>query len=290
MGLILIMFIVFIGIVVLAVIASDRQKKKERQSLEKTVFIYFTETVQAHIEELSLKRKQLLYKDSYGIIQSDKWSNEIHYFFHNVVFSGSECPWDCETVCPVPRYSIIINKLVDNYDASNLSSDFDEEKVPDDPIDYEIYCKNLLEQNGWNARITKGSGDQGIDIIATRDGTKAVFQCKKYTAPVGNKAVQEIISGRIFEKADIAVVISNASFTASAQELANAANVLLLHHSELKKADSFITNGSKDTKSNIDNEPREKIQTISEQDGLSAWSTYRSLLLKDYYRAQHYSQ
>ena len=68
------------------------------------------------------------------------------------------------------------------------------------------------------------------------------------------------------------------------------ANVLHLHHSELKKADSFITNGSKDTKSNIDNEPREKIQTISEQDGLSAWSTYRSLLLKDYYRAQHYSQ
>ena len=287
MGLILIIFIFSIGIVVLGVIVSDRQKKKERQSLEKTVFFYFTETVQAHIEELSLKRKQLLYKDSYGIIQYDKWSNEKHYFFHKVAFPGSECPWDCETVCTVPDYSIIINKLVDNYEASNPSSDFDEEKVPDDPIDYEIYCKNLLEQNGWDARITKGSGDQGIDIIATRDGTKAVFQCKKYTSPVGNKAVQEIIAGRLFEKADIAVVISNASFTTSAQELANAANVLLLHHSELKKGDSFITKGSKDAKSNIDKEPIEKIRTISEQDGLTAWFKYRSLLLSDYYRSQH---
>jgi len=47
--------------------------------------------------------------------------------------------------------------------------------------------------------------------------------------------VQEVIAGREFEKADIAAVVSNSTFTKSAKQLAGAANVLLLHHAELDK-------------------------------------------------------
>jgi len=83
--------------------------------------------------------------------------------------------------------------------------------------------------------VTQASGDQGIDVIATRDNVKAVLQCKKYSQPVGNAAVQEIIAGKQFEQADIAAVVSNNSYTQSAKQLANAAGVHLLHYAELEQ-------------------------------------------------------
>ncbi len=62
---------------------------------------------------------------------------------------------------------------------------------------------------------------------------KAVFQVKKYSNPVGNKAVQEIVAGKQFEKADIAAVVTNNTYTASAKQIANSTGVYLLHYSEL---------------------------------------------------------
>lgn len=100
-------------------------------------------------------------------------------------------------------------------------------------MDFEHYCADLLKANGWQAQVTQASGDQGIDIIAEYDGKKAVFQCKKYASPVGNKAVQEVIEGKQFCGASIAAVVSNASYTQSAKQLANTTGVYLLHHSEL---------------------------------------------------------
>ena len=60
-----------------------------------------------------------------------------------------------------------------------------------------------------------------------------MLQCKLYSRPVGNNAVQQAIAGQRFELATHAVVVSNAAFTRSARELAAAAGVLLLHHDEL---------------------------------------------------------
>ncbi len=62
---------------------------------------------------------------------------------------------------------------------------------------------------------------------------KAVFQCKKYAQPVGNGAVQEIAAGKQHEQADIAAVVSNATYTPSAKQLAGTTGVYLLHYSEL---------------------------------------------------------
>ena len=66
------------------------------------------------------------------------------------------------------------------------------------------------------------------------------FQCKKYTSPIGNKAVQEIIAGKQFVQADIAAVVSNSRYTSSAKQLANVTGVYLLHYSELKQFNKTI--------------------------------------------------
>ena len=81
--------------------------------------------------------------------------------------------------------------------------------------------------------MTQACGDQGIDVIAQHGNVKAVFQCKKYSQPVGNAAVQEIIAGKAFEQAHVAAVVSNATFTPSATQLASTTGVFLLHISEL---------------------------------------------------------
>ncbi len=90
-----------------------------------------------------------------------------------------------------------------------------------DGHEFESFCATLLKQNGFKSvSVTKGSGDQGIDILATKDGIKYGIQCKCYSSEVGNKAVQEAFSGKTFYNQHVGVVLTNNYFTPSAKELA----------------------------------------------------------------------
>jgi restriction system protein len=100
-------------------------------------------------------------------------------------------------------------------------------------IEYELYCAEALRRGGWDARLTTATGDQGTDIIAERGGKRVVVQCKFYSKPVGNKAVQEAAAARLHERADQAIVVSNAAYTKAARQLAGTTGVILLHHDDL---------------------------------------------------------
>ena len=102
-----------------------------------------------------------------------------------------------------------------------------------DPLDYEKHCALQLERAGWSPRLTAATGDQGADVIASRDGKILVLQCKLYSQPVGNDAVQQVYAARGFQVADIAAVVSNQSYTKAARQLANVNGVRLLHHEQL---------------------------------------------------------
>jgi restriction system protein len=108
------------------------------------------------------------------------------------------------------------------------------------PVEYENMCADILSENGWVTRITSASGDQGVDVFAEKDGRSVVLQCKKYTSPVGNKAVQEAHAGRGFMGASAAAVVTNTSYTQSAKQLASTLGVLLLHHDELADISSKL--------------------------------------------------
>ena len=91
----------------------------------------------------------------------------------------------------------------------------------------EIICK-ILEFNGYvKIEQTKASGDNGIDVLAEKDTISYAIQCKCYSKPVGNKAVQEAFTGNMFYKKLNAVVMTNNIFTKSAIETAEKTNVLL---------------------------------------------------------------
>ncbi len=95
-------------------------------------------------------------------------------------------------------------------------------------LEFERYVKALLTANGYTGvKLTKASGDFGVDILAERAGWKYALQCKRYKSPVGIKAVQEIVAGCKFYGCDIAVVLATSTFTKSAFALARKTDVRL---------------------------------------------------------------
>lgn len=107
--------------------------------------------------------------------------------------------------------------------------------LPRNGHDFEQWVAERLELHGWRAVVTAGSGDQGLDIIARRDGRKIGVQCKRYAGAVGNKAVQEAFSGRAYHRVDAAVVITTGHYTESAKALSRKTGVHLLHVKDIPR-------------------------------------------------------
>lgn len=104
------------------------------------------------------------------------------------------------------------------------------EILPDDleGREFEFYCAELLENRGFlDVQVTKGSGDYGIDILAEKDGISFAIQCKRYSAPVGVKAIQEAYAGRDYYDCMVGVVLTNQYFTGPAVEAAKKLKILL---------------------------------------------------------------
>ena len=94
--------------------------------------------------------------------------------------------------------------------------------------EFEYYCAELLERNGFReVKVTKGSGDYGIDILAEKDGVTYAIQCKCYGTPVGVKAVQEAYAGRDYYDRMVGTVLTNQYFTQPAAEAARKLKILL---------------------------------------------------------------
>ena len=113
---------------------------------------------------------------------------------------------------------------------------------------FEYFCAGLLRKNGFeNVEVTKGSGDHGVDIIAYKNTLKYAIQCKRYSGKVGNKAIQEIYSGKDINKANIAVVMTNSQFTQQAVDDARKLGVELWGRAKLvSMTNSGIANHEND--------------------------------------------
>lgn len=101
--------------------------------------------------------------------------------------------------------------------------------------EFEEFVGMLFKKMGYSSQVTKQSGDQGLDVIAIRNGIKIGVQAKCYSNTVGNSAVQEAVAGKSFYNCDKVVVITNNYFTQSAVELAQSNNVILWNRDMLKE-------------------------------------------------------
>ena len=102
--------------------------------------------------------------------------------------------------------------------------------------EFEFWCAELLRDSGFQqVEVTKGSHDQGVDILAKKDDIKYAIQCKCYASPLGNTPVQEVFTGKVIYHCHVGVVMTNSYFTEGARKAADATGVLLWDRDRLEK-------------------------------------------------------
>lgn len=120
------------------------------------------------------------------------------------------------------------NKLYSNADLSAI------DKM--NGLEFENYVAFILEKNGYKkVKVTSATNDQGIDVVAYKNGSWYGFQCKRWNGNVGNKAIQEAFAGKGYYNLDKAVVITNSFYTQSAIKLASKLKVELMDRKSLLK-------------------------------------------------------
>ena len=97
-------------------------------------------------------------------------------------------------------------------------------------LEFERYVGQVFHDNG-NHGVAKASGDYGVDIIL--NGYVAV-QVKKYSSPVGHKAVQEVVAGKAHYNCTEAWVVTSNTFVPAAVALAASNGVRLIAGEELQ--------------------------------------------------------
>ena len=205
----------------------------------------FWSVINSHLDALARARIQLVREDRYGRNDFTAWNKELSKFSRTHL-RNDMCAAGVQgelAEAAIRTQSPKLDEVI--YQRARLMIEGQEFHPKMSPWDFEQFCAQELRRTGWSASLTQGSGDQGVDIIAERDGTRLVVQCKLYNRSVGNKAVQEAVAARLHMGADIAAVVTNATYTPSASQLAATTSTLLLHHSELPEiADRVGRRGS----------------------------------------------
>lgn len=99
---------------------------------------------------------------------------------------------------------------------------------------FEKFVGEIFKAFGYKTKVTKKSGDNGADILASKHGKIFAVQTKMYyNHTVGNKAVQEAHSAKFFYNTHCAVVICNSHFSKSAVDTAEKLGVILIGREEL---------------------------------------------------------
>jgi HJR/Mrr/RecB family endonuclease len=95
-------------------------------------------------------------------------------------------------------------------------------------VDFETAVGRILLEHGWQVTATPPTGDQGADIIASKEERRVIIQAKRYSGAVGNKAVQEVVGAILFYGGTEGCVVTNSTFTPAARALAQKNNIRLI--------------------------------------------------------------
>ena len=103
-------------------------------------------------------------------------------------------------------------------------------------IEFENLLLDKFVSLGFKVEPTPKTGDYGADLIVeNNDGTRIIFQCKRFKSKVNLKAVQEVVGAMGHYAGDYGVVITNNTFLNSAVKLAES------HDIELWDGDKLIS-------------------------------------------------
>jgi len=102
-------------------------------------------------------------------------------------------------------------------------------------IMFEKYIAALLDHRGFTTTVTKGSGDFGVDIVASKDNQRYAVQVKRHRSNVPRTAVSDAIGGLNHYGCNGAMVITNSYFSRAAIDLARTNRCILVNRDVLEK-------------------------------------------------------
>jgi hypothetical protein len=98
-------------------------------------------------------------------------------------------------------------------------------------VPFEQFLASIFVEWGYDVSTTKVSGDQGVDLVISKNGLELAIQAKGYpSTTVGNSAVQEAHTGMKYYGCHRCVVITNSTFTSAARKLAEGVGCVLIDH------------------------------------------------------------
>jgi hypothetical protein len=108
-------------------------------------------------------------------------------------------------------------------------------------VDFERLIVALLTQMGFQAEMTKLSGDGGIDIVAHLDrpiiGGRYLFQCKRFAPDnlVGAPTIRDFYGAVTADRAVKGVFVTTSDFTPQAREFAEKTGLELINLAQLRQ-------------------------------------------------------
>lgn len=234
---------VFLVIGFLFSVFSSGKTKKSKEELEQEAKVKkqgdydrCKKIISKHIDALAVQRRQLVNTDPYGTEILTNWETKgIKYFIdHYVNLPGRNSIADILTghCLTYSEISEMIEEMVKAHQLKLLVDDTYSDDLTGHQ--FEMFCEDKLKKEGWEVSRTKGSGDQGVDLIIKNTNRMVAVQCKKSKTAISNKAVQEVVAGMKYYGADQGLVITNSKYTKSAILLADANNIKLIHYLETK--------------------------------------------------------
>ncbi len=101
-------------------------------------------------------------------------------------------------------------------------------------LDFEKAITRILKARGFDARVTKGSGDGGVDIEIFANGRlDTLIQCKRYKSACGPSVVRELYGAMLHAGATRAVLICLGGFSGAAKEFAECKPIRLVDSKQL---------------------------------------------------------
>lgn len=106
-------------------------------------------------------------------------------------------------------------------------------------IEFENFCRDLLQRYDFEVQTTKQSGDGGIDLVAYNHKPflrgKYIIQCKRYTGGVGEPIIRDLYGVVMSERANKGILITTGYFSMPAMKFALDKNLELIDGDELNQ-------------------------------------------------------
>ena len=181
--------------------------------------------------------------DGFGNLQIPPKKKEIFMRkgddFKNVSFSLQK-----ELYIPV---GMVLNLLKYREFSSQVQINYPKDEIlMNDNIDmmdghaFEYFCARMMDSMGYKAKVTKGSGDHGADIIAIKEGVRYAVQCKRWSTSVGNKVVEDVFYAKQVYHCHVGIIITSNYFTCAAKEAAHETGIILWDRDFIKSHSNIL--------------------------------------------------